>query len=158
MDVTNLILQHIHFCLMLLLAISSYPEGNTTTHKISPSKLQIKITSTEYTTSQTKKIPHSFFLPLSWCPVIWGEFFFDLQPPTAKKIPRCRQQEGTHDSIQDAKTALRLYMLKSKAGPGFWCPGGWWVHDSCETLIPESFWLSRATFKKLLGGDKDLEI
>lgn len=24
-------------------------------------------------------------------------------------------QEGTHDSIQDAKTALRLYMLKSKA-------------------------------------------
>ena len=58
------ILQHIHFCLMLLLAISSYPEGNTTTHRISPSKLQIKITSTEYTTSQTK-VPHSFFLPLS---------------------------------------------------------------------------------------------
>ena len=24
-------------------------------------------------------------------------------------------QDGTHDSVQDAKTALRLYMLKSKA-------------------------------------------
>ncbi|CAK9045736.1 RNA exonuclease 4 [Durusdinium trenchii] len=48
-----------------------------------------------------------------------------LRPPGQKKTPSLRKlaeywlqekiQEGTHDSIQDAKTALRLYMLKSKA-------------------------------------------
>ena len=51
--------------------------------------------------------------------------FRPLRPPGLRKIPSLRRladywlqekiQEGTHDSIQDAKTALRLYMLKCKA-------------------------------------------